>query len=257
MFTLAVLLLAGASSSANASPFTMLSPTPAGALPSGVTEVGGIVIDIVGTNGARVVTQLSATSLFNGFSDTGTPIVYRGNPVTIGVQGGFTPAITGALGGGIADLSIRITLEDGDTSFGDFDFNDNSLIVNGQNVGNFSLIPTERTSPSGLTVIGTYTGFPDSYLATGFFHVTNAALLAAIYNSVVTNQQFTIQLQDVDPTDNAYNFTAGVSGGLVDVGQPPTVTGAEVPEPASIALWTIMGAASLAGWRRRKLASVA
>ena len=46
---------------ANATPETETSPTN-GALPSGVTKVGGIVVDLTGSNGARVVSQLSASS---------------------------------------------------------------------------------------------------------------------------------------------------------------------------------------------------
>ena len=42
--------------------FTMTSPTSAGALPSGVTEVGGMVIDIIGLNGVRVVTEIAAAA---------------------------------------------------------------------------------------------------------------------------------------------------------------------------------------------------
>src|SRR4051812_14081315 len=57
------------------STFTTTSPTGGGqALPSGVTEVGGIVLDLVGTNGVRVVSQLPASSLYVGFSNDGTPV---------------------------------------------------------------------------------------------------------------------------------------------------------------------------------------
>ncbi|HEX2797179.1 MAG TPA: retention module-containing protein, partial [Immundisolibacter sp.] len=52
-------------------PFTMASPTGF-ELPSGATPVGGIVVDLIGLNGVRVVTQLSASSLFIGYSNDGT-----------------------------------------------------------------------------------------------------------------------------------------------------------------------------------------
>ncbi|HET6576066.1 MAG TPA: hypothetical protein VFG68_20865, partial [Fimbriiglobus sp.] len=87
--------------------FTFTSPTSGGALPSGVTEVGGIVLDIVGANGARVVSQLAASSLHQGFAAV--------NPLTIGTQTGFTSTVVNALGGGISELAVRITLLDGDT----------------------------------------------------------------------------------------------------------------------------------------------
>src|SRR5262249_41967745 len=50
--------------------FTLISPTRAGELPSGVTPVGGVVLDLVGASGRRVVSQLPASSLFRGsFAD--------------------------------------------------------------------------------------------------------------------------------------------------------------------------------------------
>ena len=51
-----------------ATPATEISPT-GGALPAGVTRVGGIVVDLRGTNGTRVVSQLAASTLYRGFSD--------------------------------------------------------------------------------------------------------------------------------------------------------------------------------------------
>ncbi|HWT29907.1 MAG TPA: hypothetical protein VN240_02660, partial [Propylenella sp.] len=71
--------------------FTMTSPTTAEPLPEGVTEIGGIVLDLIGLSGVRVVCQLPASSLFVGMFDNGTPEEYQGNPGTIGIQTGFTP----------------------------------------------------------------------------------------------------------------------------------------------------------------------
>src|SRR5262245_24529980 len=72
--------------------FTMTSPTSKGELPSDVTAVGGIVLDLVGVNGRRVVSQLPASSLFKGDFNSGVPVAFRGNPGTIGIQSGFTAA---------------------------------------------------------------------------------------------------------------------------------------------------------------------
>src|SRR6476646_6482132 len=107
--------------------FTTTSPTSGGAVPAGVTEIGGLVLDLIGTNGVRVVSELPASQLFVGYSNTGTPTGFQGNPVTIGIQTGFTPAVLSALGGGIAEAAVRVTLFDGDTASGNFDFNDNTL----------------------------------------------------------------------------------------------------------------------------------
>lgn len=253
-------LAAGAAlvAQAIATPFTMTSPA-GGALPGGVTQVGGVVLDLMGTNGARVVSQLPASSLYSGYFNTGTPVGYRGNPGTIGIQAGFAPAVTGALGGGIASLAVRITLYDGDTYSGDFDFNDNSLRINGVLLGaagNFSGVTTRETNTLGTAEFsGDVFGFRNNRLHTGFFSVTDAPTLLAIYNDIVATQHVVFSLHDVDPYDNIFDFTAGVDGGLIDVGQPPVVEPppppAAVPEPVSLAVWLTLGIIGLC-WHRRK-----
>lgn len=51
-----------------------------------------------------------------------------------------------------------------------------------------------------------------------------------------------------------HNTTTGVTYDIYwDNLQTPSAAGAEVPEPASLALWGMIGAAGLAGWRKRKL----
>ena len=86
---------------AQATTFTRTSPTGE-ALPSAVSEVGGVVFDAIGINGNRLVTQASASSLFEGYAST--------NPLTIGVQTGFTPTVLGQLGGGFSEIAVRFTL---------------------------------------------------------------------------------------------------------------------------------------------------
>ena len=93
VLSLSAFLLLGLVATAGATSFTTTSLTSKGALPTGITEVGGIVLDLVGANGARVVSQLAASSLFVGFFDDGYPVAYRGNPGTIGIQSGFTSTV--------------------------------------------------------------------------------------------------------------------------------------------------------------------
>ena len=91
--------IALAAGSASASVFTSTTPTGFDATSVGASTVGGIVVEAVGTNGARVISQLAASSLYVGFYDSGTPVGYRGNPGTIGVQTGFSSSVLSALGG--------------------------------------------------------------------------------------------------------------------------------------------------------------
>lgn len=232
-----------------ATPFTTTSPV-GGALPGTVSAIGGIVIDLVGLNSTRVVAQLSASSLFVGYSDSGSPTAYRGNPLTIGIQTGFSTALVTALGGGLSAAAVRFTLADGDSAPGDFDENDNTLLINGTTMGNWSAVATEQTDSTGTTVLSAGTGFGNNILSTGWFSITGASELTALYAAIGTGS-LTYQVSDKDPTDNFYDFTQGVAGGLIDVNVPPTT--AAVPEPLSLALFGL-GLAGIGLVQRRRAA---
>jgi hypothetical protein len=248
---LAASVLFGSTLAANADVFTTTSPS--GALPAGVTQVGGLVLDLKGTNGVRIVSQLAASSLFVGYANTGTPGAYQGNPLTIGIQSGFTPAILTALGGTLADANIRMTLWDGDSAPGNFDANQNTLFLNGVSFGDFTAVATEQTDSSGTTNLGAGFGFGDGILSTGFFDLTNAGDLATLLASLAGGTA-TFTLSDVDPNDNFYDFTQGVDGGLINVGQGPGVVG--VPEPVTMTLFGA-GLVGVAALRRRRKAQKA
>lgn len=247
---------------AHATPATETSPT-GGALPAGVTKVGGLVVDMKGANGARVVSQLAASQMYRGFStfsENPVPGVATGNPLTIGTQTGFTAGTIAALGGGLQSVSFRLTLFDGDTAPGNFDFNDNTFSVNGALIGNWSSVATERTSADGITTISSGTGFGDSILSTGFFSSTDAGVLASIFSSLSMTNQLVFTLFDQDPGDNFYDFTQGVDGGLINVGTGPVITPPPppmggIPEPTTWAMMIIGFGAVGSAMRRTRRAS--
>src|SRR5262245_42223732 len=207
--------------------FTMTSPTRAGQLPPGVTPVGGVVLDLVGANGRRVVSQLPASSLFRGFFAAGSPSAFRGPPGTVGVQQGFTQATLDALGEGLAEVAVRLTVFDGDTAEGDFDFRDDELLLNGLAIGDFSAVATQETSEDGLTALSSSAGgFRNDRLDTGFFHTTDEDFLDAFFATLSRTGEVTYQLRDRDAFDNYFDFTLGIDGGLVDVGRPPDLVNA-------------------------------
>ncbi len=214
------------SSPALASPETTTSPT-GGALPAGVTQVGGVVVDITGANDSRIVSELAASNLYVGYSnlpDNAPPGTAAGNPLLFGTQTGFDSTVLSALGGGIKSISVRITLFDGDSAPGDFDYNQNTFFVNNVGLGNFSDVATVQTSPDGLTNVNSGTGFGNNILSTGFFSTTDATLLANLYTSLLATNSLAFTLSDLSPNDNYYDFTQGVDGSLINVGLGVTVT---------------------------------
>lgn len=214
-----------------ASPFTNSSPTGTDVTASGASTIGGIVIELVGTSGSRSLSQIAASTLFEGFNYS--------NPQNIGSQGGFTSTILNPLGGGLSSASFRFTLQDGDNSSGNFDFNENTLLVNSFNVGNWSNVVTQTTNSSGLATSGAFdTGFNNETLDTGWFHVTDSGVLSALYTSLVSTATLSFQVSDKDPGDNFYDFTQGIDNELANVGSGPVVLPpvSAVPVPAALPL---------------------
>ena len=237
--------------------FTMNSPT-GGTLPSSISAVGGIVTDLLGVNGVRVVAQVAANTEFVGYVPGYPNVSSTPSYLLFGRQTGITAGVVAALGGGLQSASFRITLYDGDSQFPDFDFNQDSLVVGasggtvgqatatstGMNVGNFTNVTTEQTDGLGNKIStnnGYITGFGNDILDTGFFSTSSAGSLSALYNSLLLastgTQVIDFQLLDLTPGDQYFDFTQGIDSSLVSIGSSPVVTPIGVtPEPASIAL---------------------
>lgn len=242
------IVLTALSAPVRASSFTRTSPTVGGELPTGHSEVGGIVLDLIGTNDGRVTSQLPASRLFQGFN---TP-----NPLIIGTQTGFNSSILNKLGGGLQEAAVRLTLYDGDTAAGMFDFNNNFLLVNGLNFGNFSAVNAQNTDSQGNVGVAGFSdgGFRSDLLDTGWFHVTDAGVLGRFYDSLVSLGQVKFALYDTDPGENFFNFTQGLDSSQTNVERPPigiappqptpptTPPSQSVPEPTSLLALLAVGA---------------
>jgi hypothetical protein len=226
---------------------TTTSPTQSGALPNNISAVGGIVLDLIGANDARVISQLSAASLFQGWPS------WRNPNTTIGTQTGFTASVISALGGGLKEVGIRFTLYDGDTAKSNFDWNDNFLLVNGINFGNWSSVNAVNTDSQGNA--GSYGtsggGFRNNILDTGWFYSNNATQLGSFYNTLSSGQVL-YQLYDKDPGDQYLDFKQGIAASQLNVSQAPVVAPPEqtVPEPTTI-LGSVMALGAFSAARRR------
>ena len=86
-------------------PNTQTSPG-IGPLGAQFSALGGVIIDVVGTNGQRLTAQIPAASMFKGWPGLAW------QPVGSTTFDGAT--IEAALGGGIAKANLRVTLVDGD-----------------------------------------------------------------------------------------------------------------------------------------------
>ena len=113
---------------------------------------------------------------------------------------------------------------DGDSAPGDFDDNgDDTLLLNGVAIGTWDQVATLTTDDLGNPISSEHVGFADSEVDTGWFYSNDPAALAALYSALQGSNQLVVQLSDVDPYDNYFDFTRGLDSTLIDVGTGPTI----------------------------------
>ena len=199
---------------------TTTSPV-GGNLPTSTPTVGGIVLDLIGSNGQRVIAYLGAATLYQDVS----PAIRSQTPeIVIGTQEGLTSTLLAGLGGGISQAAIRITLFDGDTSGPKIsasenqDFNQNTLLLNDINFGNWSTVETATTDSVG-NKISTNTsniGFFNNELDTGWFSTNDSTILSGFYTSLVNTGKVVYKLLDSVPGDNYRSFQQGLDASTID-----------------------------------------
>ncbi len=242
LFKLALSALTfGVAASVSATPFTENSPLGV-TIPSAATKVGGIVIDLRGLNGTHVFAQLAASTLY-----VGTQTVTN---QTIGSIAGFNSTIYAALGGGLSGAAIRVTLEDGDSEVGGFNFGESTIEVDGISFGGVSSVNVERTNSTGTASLSTGVGFRDDTLDTGWLTLTSGSL-GALYTQLADGG-LTFVWTDSQLDGNFLDFTQGVDGSLINVGSGPVVTPptGTVPLPGTLGLMAL-GLIGFLGLKRK------
>ncbi|MGV6801718.1 MAG: DUF7507 domain-containing protein, partial [bacterium] len=233
--------LALSNGNAMATPFTETIPDGLGTqIPSTYPVIGGTMFVLEGANGNYYYQFVNPSTQFSGFSDTGTPAAYRGNPFQLGPSQALNCGTTSCstyFGGSIVKLYVRLTVRDGDTCTGEFDENDITFRVNGYDVSNFTGPTSQETSVDGSIIYGTDTCFPNqtsSRTSTAWFTSTNSSLL----NDILTVGSTTPTIHDLDGGgDNLWYFTDGNDAS----GSPEVAPGITIVKSASPTTYTNVG----------------
>jgi Bacterial Ig-like domain len=171
-----------------------------------VPPVGGIIYDFIGANGLRITAFVNGSAMPSFTSSGGSSQLLDSSPVT-------AQLIT-ALGGGIQQLAVRLTVNDGDSDASGFDFNEAFLNINGvSQMLNTSVMDTFNHDSNGDATSASLTpGYPDGVLATGWGLVTDATILSNVYNSLVSTNKIDLFWESVaGGGGNVLNFGSGLN----------------------------------------------
>ena len=240
---------------ANANLIMSTSPTSAGALPFEIPTFGGAVVDIVTNEGDRVTSYISAKDLFRGYLNTGRTDY---DSIEIGSLV-YSPSTLNLLTTGIAELAIRFSLYDGDNAVGidviekdEYQANDNSLLVNSNNFGNFSFVDTVTTDRNGSVVYDNFgaDGFANKMTGTGWFYSNDTSLLGLITDSLLQTSTLTFDMIVVNSrNENWLTFQETLDNKNV----PPSITVTNVSEPMVALLMLLTGAVFFTRRKRNQI----
>jgi hypothetical protein len=126
----------------------------------------------------------------------------------------------------INSITLTLTVSDGDTASGNFDFNNISLALSGLNTG---------------VLLNGFNNGQTNTLTFGPTSIANATgILAALNTGTLIGQWV-----DSNPGDNSVTFPSNFNATL-------TINGAPIPEPASMLLWGALSGVALVGSRLRR-----
>lgn len=209
--------------------FLTNSVTSAGALPSQVTPHGGVVIDIVGLNGERVVIQKGLPFAVTGFLSSG--FTYD-----LTSFAGFNQDVLDFLGGGFSEIGLRLSAAipyGSDSTYGpEFGM---GLALNNVQIGNVNDHHSIASNGNGAVLGGEIIdGFLTQTHCTTWIHIDDADTLANIYNSALSTQAIDIDaIFYKPPTDTSqvsYSFATGYPPDFSTLDNTAPVPDAEVFE---------------------------
>ena len=108
-------------------------------------------------------------------------------------------------------MSMRWTIEDGDTESGNFDDQNVQLGVNNIPIDSASDLTAYSHDENGSST-SLRSGFPDGATATGWVTTTESFKLEQIYNNSIANSGVVeFHLFDNSPNDNYFDFSRGIN----------------------------------------------
>ncbi|WP_418152373.1 hypothetical protein AB8615_10925 [Litorimonas sp. RW-G-Af-16] len=237
---------------AHATAFTTTVPDGNGQIPNTYPPVGGTVVVLIGTNGNIYYQFVNPSTQYEGFyndSRNGTPAAFEGNPFQLGPTQALNCGPTACVdyfGGGIAKMYVRLTVRDGDTCPGNFDFNRVEFRLNGRVISNFTGPLAERTNPAGTTSYGFENCFRDDRSAgsvngetsTAWFESEDQVVLDDILATGSTTPQiFSQPRANGRPNGNYWYFRDGIDA----TGTPEVAPGVRITKTADRTSYAAVG----------------
>lgn len=174
----AVLLLISMSSNA-----ALITTYENGVIP----DVGGVVLSFTGVDKNVAEFFINADDLYSGVIAP-----QREDTHSVNLTSWVAPLnFDEIMRGGLMNLSIRMSIFDGDTGQNEADYGRNYLHLNDTRFGNFSDVETFETSREEDTFLGDISGkgFENDVVSTGWFKFDDGQMLDDLYESILSTNE--------------------------------------------------------------------
>lgn len=220
----AVLLLISTSSNA-----ALITNYKNGVIP----DVGGVVLSFTGVDDNVAKFFINAEDLYSGVIAPQREESHSVNLTSWIVPLGFENIMQG----GLMNLSIRMSIFDGDTGKNEADHGKNYLYLNGTRFGNFSDVETFETSREDDVFLGDINGkgFEDNVVSTGWFEFNDSQMLADLYDSILSTNKLELNYFS---DSGKRNFIAFDNAEVIEA---DAITPVSTPSSMSLILFAFVG----------------